>query len=367
MFSVVWVLGALVVGFCLGVVSLFFAVDRDSTAAHQSKDDGSALDQRTLLDTFSEPLCIIEDVSVPDTNQAFRSLFGVEDETGQSVHELLADFPAVRDAMLADEETLVEFESDGKYRTMQVRSFAVASETHPQRQLCLLYDVTDQQARKHELETQNEQLEQFATRITHDLRNPLDVAMGRASVIGEMLDDPELSGHIEEVQHAHDRMRTLIEDVLTLSRKGSTIGRMEPVSLDDSATDSWRNVYTSAATLDVETDLDVLADKDRLKQILENLFRNAVEHGGEDVTVSVGAIDGGFYVADTGSGIPPEDRELLLKPGYDISGDSEFGLAIVTTIVEGHDWAVTVSESDAGGARFEFTGVQLVDQSAEAS
>jgi signal transduction histidine kinase len=51
-----------------------------------------------------------------------------------------------------------------------------------------------------------------------------------------------------------------------------------------------------------------LADGDRLKQLLTNLFRNAIEHGGSDVTIHVGTLAdvSSFYVSDNGTGIPEE-------------------------------------------------------------
>ena len=103
------------------------------------------------------------------------------------------------------------------------------------------------------------------------------------------------------------------------------------------------------------------ADERRLQRLFENLYRNAVEHGGEDVTVTVGDIDGeGFFVADDGPGIPPDERDRVFQSGY--SGDEDgtgFGLAIVERIVEAHGWAIHVTESDTGGARFEITGLEM--------
>jgi signal transduction histidine kinase len=73
----------------------------------------------------------------------------------------------------------------------------------------------------------------------------------------------------------------------------------------------WTTVSAAEATLSVETDVVVPADRMRLKQLLENLFKNAVEHGGEGVTVRIGDHPDGFYVADDGSGIPEADRETV--------------------------------------------------------
>ncbi|MFB6078318.1 MAG: sensor histidine kinase, partial [Halarchaeum sp.] len=103
----------------------------------------------------------------------------------------------------------------------------------------------------------------------------------------------------------------------------------------------------------------VLADPSRLGQLFENLFRNAVEHGGDDVTVTVGDLDDGFYVEDDGPGIPADEREVVFEPGYSNEADGTgLGLAIVEQTAAGHDWTLTVSESSAGGARFEITGVE---------
>ncbi|PSQ16582.1 hypothetical protein BRD00_10515 [Halobacteriales archaeon QS_8_69_26] len=102
------------------------------------------------------------------------------------------------------------------------------------------------------------------------------------------------------------------------------------------------------------------ADPGRLEHVFENLFRNAVEHGGDDVTVTVGALDGGFYVADDGPGIPEDRREEVFDVGTSTAADGTgFGPTIVRHIVETHGWRVRVAESEDGGARFEVTGVEV--------
>lgn len=93
--------------------------------------------------------------------------------------------------------------------------------------------------------------------------------------------------------------------------------------------------------------------------ILANLFRNAVEHGGDDVTVRVGALapGTGFYVADGGAGLPETARDETFEFGYSTAEDGTgFGLAIVTEIAEAHGWEIHVTDSEEGGARFEITG-----------
>ncbi|MFB6074782.1 MAG: ATP-binding protein [Haloarculaceae archaeon] len=208
------------------------------------------------------------------------------------------------------------------------------------------------------LKRQNERLDEFASVVSHDLRNPLNVASGRLALAREECD----SDALDAVARAHDRMAALIEDLLTLAREGETITDPESVALATTVEASWRDVETADATLVVEAARTIQADRRRLRQLLENLLRNAIEHGGPDVTVTVGDLDDGFYVADDGPGIPESDREAVFAAGHSTTEDGTgFGLNIVREIADAHGWAVAVTESDDGGARFEFTGVTVVD------
>jgi len=133
---------------------------------------------------------------------------------------------------------------------------------------------------------------------------------------------------------------------------------MEPVSLDNSATKAWAVVETADATLVAEDQFRFETDSDRLEQVLENLFRNAIDHGDPDVTVRVGALedDRGFYVEDDGAGIPEDEREQVFELGHSTNTDGTgLGLAIVKEIVTAHDWTIAVTESSSGGVRFEVT------------
>jgi signal transduction histidine kinase len=113
---------------------------------------------------------------------------------------------------------------------------------------------------------------------------------------------------------------------------------------------------------DGELDADtIIADSDRLRQLLENLFRNAIKHGGEEVTITIGTENERFYVEDDGPGISPDERDDVFDAGYTTANDGTgLGLSIVQRIVAAHDWEVCVTEGSAGGARFVITGVEFV-------
>lgn len=208
--------------------------------------------------------------------------------------------------------------------------------------------------REEELRVQNERLDKFAAVVAHDLRNPLTVAKGFLEIAMES-NNPD---HFERVTVAHDRIERLISDLLTLSRGNVSVSEPTRLPLGDVVTEAWGYVDTDQATLDVEAELPVVdCDPGRLTQLFENLFRNAIEHGGNDVAIGVGQLDdaSGFYVEDDGSGIPEERRDEVFEHGVSYSDTGTgFGLSIVATIAREHGWDVSVTEGTAGGARFEF-------------
>ncbi|WP_136687889.1 PAS domain S-box protein [Halorhabdus amylolytica] len=223
--------------------------------------------------------------------------------------------------------------------------------------LWLYRDVTDRIHNEQRLKQQNDRLDQFAGVVSHDLRNPLNVASSRLELAAEECD----SGHLAHASTAIERSLSLIEDIRTLTVEGMATIETEPVGLADAAADSWQTVMTAKATLSVETDRTIDTDPGRLRQLLANLFANAVTHAGEDVAVRVGALENGFYVEDDGPGIPADDREAIFEPGHSTAEDGTgFGLAIVEAIADAHDWTVSLGESENGGARFEFTGVDVL-------
>ncbi|TKX73428.1 response regulator [Halorubrum sp. GN11_10-6_MGM] len=212
-------------------------------------------------------------------------------------------------------------------------------------------DVTERKEYEAELERRNKELESFARVVSHDLQNPLSVAKGRVELAREHCDDPNL----DHAANAHERMSERIDQLLTLARNGKRVTDVEPVDLAAVVERCWSETATEDASLEVETDLTVDADRERLVQLLENLVRNAVDHGGDDVVVRVGELDSpaGFFVADNGPGIPADVRERAFETGFTTAADGTgFGLSIVSRIAEAHGWSAEAVEG-ADGARIE--------------
>ena len=218
-------------------------------------------------------------------------------------------------------------------------------------------NVTERVKQERQLQSQKEQLDEFASVVSHDLRNPLTVAQGRAKLLADDCD----SEHRVPLVESLDRMEEIIADTLTLAREGRVVSDPEPIRVVDLVGACWKNVQTDEATIEIEDEVTITGDRGRLQHVFENLFRNSVEHGGPDVTVRVGRIgDHGIYVEDTGPGIPEDDREAVFEPGHtSASGGTGFGLTIVKRIAEAHGWQVAVVDGTDGGARFEFTGVDF--------
>jgi len=221
----------------------------------------------------------------------------------------------------------------------------------------IMRDVTERVARERELKRQNEQLEKFASIVSHDLRDPLNAAKATLTLAKAEHDESE---YLDELEGIHDRMEALVEDVLELTKQGQAVGEPEPIDLAEVVDEAWHTAGEEAATLRVADELGVVrADHERLRSLLENLIGNAVRHAGEHPTVEVGSLPDGFYVADDGPGIPADERDDVLEPGYSNAPDGTgLGLAIVEQAVDGHDWTLTVSNGEDGGARFEITGVE---------
>lgn len=331
----------------------------------------------TVVETITDAVIVIdENGTVVDSNRAASELFeNSPPQVGKQFERFLPDDDRIREAyrtlLAADEQRTVELDVADRYVTVDaspledVRGERIGT-------VLVVHDVTEQKERELELRRRNEQLDQFARVVSHDLRNPLQVATGSLDLAYETGEEE----YFDRVERAHDRMEWLIDDLLALAREGDRLGDRSAVSIESVARDAWGTVRTPQASLSVTVDATVQADPNRLRQLFENLFRNAVEHGStnsqsqapEDTAehagpeVTVEATASGFVVSDDGPGIPASIRDEINQQGRVSDPDgSGIGLTVVSAVVEAHDWTLHVTNGESGGARFEISGVDVLE------
>lgn len=191
--------------------------------------------------------------------------------------------------------------------------------------------------------------------IDHDVSNLLMTARGRF----ELAQESGTMEHLDDGLLAMERLEQALEDVTGVLKSGQLVGERTEVDIGEVAQSVWHIVDPPDSENALETDTApiVSADEDALRRLFENLLGNALEHCGEGVRVTVGALADGFYVEDTGPGIPDEHRESVFEPGFSTkeSGDGTgVGLASVRQIVLAHGWEIRVTDGeDQSGARFE--------------
>jgi PAS domain S-box-containing protein len=260
----------------------------------------------------------------------------------------------------------------------------------------VLRDITERKKRERELERQNERLEAFARIVSHDLRNPLSVAQGYVDIVAKQVGDLDA---LDNVRDGLERMEDIIGDVLALARHGQTVTETQQLTLDEVVSDAWSNVRTQEARIEIESSGPIAADRSRLLRSFENLFRNSVEHGStspasqtqqdteaqsasspdsqvrqeagnvtirvgllpdvDDVTTADSSRSTGFYVEDDGPGMPEKVRKKAFDSSFTTSEEGlGIGLWVVREVASAHGWTVDVTESETGGARFEFRDVR---------
>jgi PAS domain S-box-containing protein len=349
-----------------GNVESVIGVARDVT--DRRKREQELRRYRSIVEAMDEAVYTVdEDGRIEYINERFAEMKGVDrsELLGRQIRDWASDQAVDRiDDLIADLErgeidvATLEYEflqADGTTIPAEVRFTDIEFPDGGRGRVGVIRDITDRQERERELRRQNERLDEFVSVVSHDLRSPLHTLSSSLELI-----ETDDTAALERCRRTVDRMDDLIDDLLELARQGETIAEPSPVALGETAVDCWQTVGDAAADLSVDADVIVVADESRLMELLENLYSNAVEHG-ESRTVRVGTLDGGFYVADDGCGIPPAEREAVFESGYTTASDGTgFGLSIVEEIAEAHGWTVSVAESEGGGARFEFTGVETV-------
>ncbi len=329
------------------------------------------------------------DGRVVDYNAVAREYFTVEQGIGVPAREFFAALPEEAITAIETEEVnhfQTGFEDDEGGRRFDCTASALGPPEENAGRVIVFSEITERIRREQRLLEQGETLAEFANIVSHDIQGPM-MELRSTARTAVRTDD---TSHVEQVLEAADRMDNLVDDMVELAQSGRQIDDPTPVSLQSVANRAWQSIWTPNATLAIETNQRIAADPDRLQQLLENCFRNAIEHGSSDsvpdadvsqftsgrqvspdtateesatVTVTLRALPTGFAIDDDGKGIPPEEQVRVFARGYTSTTDGTgLGLAIVEQIAAAHGWQITAESSPSGGARIALTDVIVLEE-----
>jgi len=358
-----------------GVHQGFLKVTRDVTRQREARRE-----REVEQDFLDKALNVLDDLfyAIDDHGNIVRVADRATEVTGYSRTELLSMSPADlfppedRQRIQTDIDEAFETGSatteadlltkDGRTVPYEFRKRRLTDTEGNQFVVGIGRDISDRRRRERRLRRQLDQFEHFGSVLSHDLRTPLETVRGRLELARETGDE----GHLAKADAALERLDDIIDDLAAVMREGELVREFTDVELRECLRDAWSSLETAEATLTVEGNGTIRADEDAFRRLAENLFKNSIEHGGDDVHVTVGTLPDGFYVEDDGPGIPPADRDRIFDAGHSTKATGGgFGLASVRQLVLAHGWEITATEGEgegggeAGGARFEITDADV--------
>jgi PAS domain S-box-containing protein len=280
----------------------------------------------------------------------------------------------------------VHHDASGRPTRLVGVDYDITSLKRTENEIRRLNDELEQRVlqRTAQLDAANEELEAFAYSVSHDLRAPLRALDGFSQILledyGARLDD-EGRSHLARIRAADQRMGTLIDALLELSRLNR--GKLSRERLDISAL--ARSVAADLADAEPERAVELViadgleahADRRLAEALFANLLGNAWKFTAKHETarIGVGATDGGgelaFYVRDDGAGFDMEYADKLFGAFQRLHGQHEFeglgiGLATVQRIVHRHGGRVWAEGGVEKGATFWFTLPEATDADKDA-
>jgi PAS domain S-box-containing protein len=245
---------------------------------------------------------------------------------------------------------------------------------------CVAHDVTDRariekalRDAKEEADRANHAKSDFLSRMSHELRTPLNSILGFGQLLDRQSPTEVQRPRIRYILSAGRHLLNLINEVLDISRieAGTLQLSVEPVCVEEAISEALDLMRPLAAertiTLEADCPLEpatyVLADRQRLKQVLLNLLSNAVKYTAVQGSVTVSLLEsktGGtrISVRDTGAGIPVEKLARLFTP-FDRLGAEQstvegtgLGLALCQRLVQAMNGLIGVNSTLGNGSTF---------------
>ncbi len=370
----------------LGAVMNEMAKQMETQLEHISAEK-NRLD--TILRGMGEGVVVTDENGlVTLSNPAFRTLFSTDGNTdGKSLFEITRQpsmFSTQRRVLRTREDIVEEIELGGaEDKHFLVHWVPLVEGGNLLGAVAVFHDIS-------ELKALERIRKDFVANVSHELRTPVSVIKGYAETMlseGSSL-TPEKTAQFAGIIHNHaERLANLISDLLTLSRIESGAMSMEPMPTNiESAVNravrlldqKWSVKGIAVTVGDALGEMPMLlADQQRLEQVLVNLLDNAIKFTAAGGSIRISAADIGTQVrvevADTGCGIPTKDLHRIFERFYRVDtarsrelGGTGLGLSIVKHIVQAHGGTVSVESIPGKGSTFSFT-LRKADPAASAT
>jgi PAS domain S-box-containing protein len=348
---------------------------------------------QTILDTLREPLMVLDvALRVKMVNRSFCRTFRVKPEETESklIYELgdgQWNIPKLRallgeicfgDKQVEDFEVECDFPGIGR-RFMILNARRTESETGQPMILLAIEDISKRKEAEgalelhtKELERSNADLEQFAYVASHDLQEPLRMITSFTQLLAKRYKgklDADADEFIAYIVDGATRMHRLINDLLAYARLGSRAAEFVPTDCEAIFAEAVSNLGSAMeeneATVTHDPLPTVMADKDQLSRVFQNLLNNAIKFRAADspvvhVSAHRNEKEWLFSVRDNGIGIDPAQFERVFLLFQRLHGKSEYsgtgvGLAICRKIVERHGGKIWIESQAGKGSTFCFT------------
>jgi len=238
--------------------------------------------------------------------------------------------------------------------------------------------ITELQAEKQQIMEMEQLRQDTINLIVHDLRHPISSLFGAIKILEMVLPEEELQANRQLLDIANancDHLQLMVESLLDVARMEAdepqlNLTSIELLPLVNDAT-KRTSVFTDTEDIAVHTNISadlpaIVADKEKIYRVVSNLLNNAIKYtpANGQITISAEAKDDHILMsmADTGPGIPPEDRERIFDRFAQIPGEKSraggfgLGLAFCKMAIEAHGGQIWVeSEEGKAGTRFVFT------------
>jgi PAS domain S-box-containing protein len=319
-------------------------------------------------------------------NQSFSKMSGYSEEEllGKKAREVLLDEEHIK--VLEDQEqnrfkgTSSSYEIIIKNKQNENRTWLISGAPNYNLNgeiigsIGIHLDITDQKILQLEkdklveiLKNKNNELQEYAQIVSHDLKSPLRNISALTSWIKEDNIDSLLESslkHFDHLEHTLERMEELITDILTYSSIDSELVNNESFGLNEVVQDIIQTLHMpKSINITIKQELPIInGDKTKFKQLFQNLINNAMthndkKHGEIEIGYQLKEKEYEFYIKDNGVGIDKKYHEQIFKMFYYITknkNSSGIGLSIVKKIVEIYGGKIWLDSKLGEGTTFYF-------------